>query len=150
MTLNEISNLINGTVFASLGFLDDNGEPSIRRVFCRWHKGIGRHYISTNVSSMHIQNLLKNNKACLYFDNCQTFEGLCLTGIVIVHTDREHKAFIWDDDDIKYYPDGIDDEDYCVIEFEARRGRYYRYDGKGDISQEDICKYDKNSEWVNF
>ncbi len=150
MTLQEINRLVNDNIFASLGFLDGDGNPSIRRVFCRWHKGIGRHYISTNTSSMHIQQLLKDNRACLYFDNCKTFEGVCFTGKAIVHLDHDHKAFIWDDGDVKYYPDGVDDEDYCVIEFIAESGRYYRYDGKGDISTDEITEYDKNTKWVNF
>ena len=150
MTLQEINNLINENIFATFGFLDGKGNPSIRRVFCRWHKGIGHHYISTNTSSMHVQRLLQDNRACLYFDNCQTFEGICLIGTAIVHFDHDHKAFIWDDSDVQYYPDGVDDEDYCVIEFVAENGRYYRYDGKGDVSSEEIYKYDNDSEWLNF
>ena len=150
MTLPEINRLINDSIFATLGFVDSNGNPSVRKVFCRWHKGIGRHYISTNTSSLHVKQLLEDSRACLYFDNCQTFEGVCFTGKVVVHFDHKHKAFIWDDNDVKYYPDGVDDEDYCVIEFIAENGRYYRYDGKGDISTEEINDYDKNAEWVNF
>ena len=106
--------------------------------------------ISTNTSSEHVQALLKNNRACLYFDDCQTFQGVCFIGTVIVHFDQEHKAMIWNKGDEKYYPNGVDDEDYCVLEFQANHGRYYRYDGKGDISANELAKYDKGKEFANY
>lgn len=149
MTLNEIDNLVRESGFASIGFLDKDGNPSIRRVFSTWHKGLGSHLISTNTSSQHVQALLKHNRACLYFDNCQNFQGVCFTGTVIVHFDREHKVKLWNEGDEKYYPNGVDDEDYCVLEFQAEHGRYYRYDGIGDISANELAEYDKETEFVN-
>ena len=150
MTLQEIENLVKESGFASIGFMDKDGNPSIRRVFSTWHKGLGGHLISTNTSSLHTQELLKNNKACLYFDNCQTFEGVCFTGTVTVHFDHEYKAMLWNEGDEKYYPKGVDDEDYCVIEFQADYGRYYRYDGKGDISADELAEHDKGAEFINY
>ena len=150
MTLKEIDNLVKKSEFASIGFLDKDGNPSIRRVFSTWHRGLGGHLISTNTSSEHVQALLKNNRACLYFDNCQTFQAVCFIGTVIVHFDQEHKAMIWNKGDEKYYPNGVDDEDYCVLEFQANHGRYYRYDGKGDISANELAKYDKGKEFANY
>lgn len=106
--------------------------------------------ISTNTSSLHTRELLENNKACLYFVNSQTFEGVCFTGTATVHFDHEYKAMIWNKGDEKYYPKGVDDEDYCVIEFQADHGRYYRFDGKGDISAQELAEYDKGAEYVNY
>jgi len=54
MTLEEISRLINDSMFANIGFIDVDGNPGIRKVFCTWHKGVGTHLISTNTSSMHV------------------------------------------------------------------------------------------------
>lgn len=150
MTLNEIHSLIKESGFASIGFLDKDGNPSIRRVFSTWHKGVGGHLISTNTSSLHTQALLKNKKACLYFDNCQTFQGVCLTGTATVHFEHAYKAMLWNEGDEKYYPNGVDDEDYCIIEFQADCGRYYRYDGIGDISADELAEYDKGSEFINY
>ena len=48
-----------------------------------------------------------------------------------------------------YYPQGVEDEDYCILEFIAESGRYYRYDGKGDISAAEIETYDKGREFEN-
>ena len=35
------------------------------------------------------------------------------------------------------------DRDYCVIVFTADSGRYYRYDGKADLSADEITEFDK-------
>ncbi len=150
MTLKEIDRLVKESGFASIGFLDGDGNPGIRRVFSTWHKGLGGHLISTNTSSLHTQAMLRNHKACLYFDNCQTFEGVCFTGTVAVHFDHQYKAMLWNEGDEKYYPKGVDDEDYCVIEFQADHGRYYRYDGIGDISARELAEYDAGAEYINY
>ena len=49
----------------------------------------------------------------------------------------------------KYYPKGIDDEDYCVLEFVADSGRYYRFDGKGDLFLEEMETFDRNKVFEN-
>lgn len=150
MTLHEIDNLIKEAQVASIGFIDGNGNPGIRRVFSTWHKGMGGHLISTNTSSRHTQALLKNNRACLYFDNCQAFQCVCLTGTATVHFDHDHKAMIWSEGDEQYYSKGVDDEDYCVIEFQADYGRYYSFNDIGDISGEELAEYDKEAVFVNY
>lgn len=147
MTLKEIDNLINESLFANLGFIDSEGKPSIRRVFCTWHKGLGNHLISTNTSSMHVQDILKNKETCLYFENSERFEGICFTGECIVHMDREFKEKMWKEGDEQYYPNGVEDEDYCVLEFVAKKGRFYRYDGIGNISFEEMQNFGKDAEW---
>ncbi len=138
MTKDEIMSLINRSLFASLGYTDSEGNQNIRRTFCVWHDGIGKHLISTNTSSSHVQELLKNGNACLYFSDDDTFEGICLSGNVKVHFEREYKQLLWNDGDEKYYPKGVDDEDYCVLEFIAESGKFYRYDGKGELSKEEM------------
>ncbi len=150
MTLEEINGLVKRAETASLGFLDEEGNPSIRKVFSTWHKGLGVHYISTNTSSMHVQALLKNDRACLYFVDSKTFEAVCLTGRAIVHFEREYKELLWNEGDERYYPGGVEDEDYCVLEFLADHGRYYRYDGKGDISGEEIQASGRDAEMKNY
>ncbi len=69
MIMQKIAELVNNSMTAELGFIEDNGMPSIRKVFCTWHKGLGAHLISTNTSSVHVQKLLENDKACLYFSD---------------------------------------------------------------------------------
>ena len=150
MTKEDIMRLVNDSLFANLGFIDSDGMPAIRRVFCTWHKGLGAHLISTNTSSMHVQNILKRKAACLYFEDSHRFEGVCFTGKAIVHFEKEYKEMVWKDGDEQYYPKGIDDEDYCVLEFVAERGRFYRYDGVGNISHEEIEAFDQNRTWIDY
>ena len=149
MTKGEIKNLIDRSLFASLGYTDSEGRQNIRRVFCVWHKGIGQHLISTNTSSSHVRELLKNSSACLYFSDDNTFEAVCLYGKAEVSKERKYKELLWNEGDEKYYPNGIDDEDYCIIRFTAGSGRYYRFDGKADLSYEEISEYDKNADFEN-
>lgn len=148
MTINDIKHLIDRSLFADLGYVAD-GQPAIRRVFCVWHKGIGGHLISTNTSSGHVKHLTANGDACLYFADSETFEGVCLTGRAQVHTDRPFKALLWNEGDEKYYPLGVDDPDYCVIEFNADRAEYYRYDGKGALDAAEIAAFDANLSYEN-
>ena len=149
MKKEEIMNLINRSLFATIGYMDEDNKQNIRRVFCVWHKGLGNHLISTNTSSKHVKSLVNNNNGCLYFSDDNTFEGLCLYGKFIVHLQNDYKKLLWNDGDEKYYPKGIDDEDYCVLEFIAESGRYYRYDDKGDLSLDDIKSFDKGKEYIN-
>ena len=149
MTHDEIMALIDRSLFAVIGYTDEEGRVNIRKTFCVWHKGLGRHLISTNTSSSHVQELLKNDKVCIYFSDDSTFEGVCLYGKAIIHFEREYKELLWNEGDEKYYPKGIDDEDYCILEIAADSGRYYRYDGKGDLSYDEICAYDAGKGYEN-
>ena len=149
MTHDEIMNLINRSLFATIGYTDEQGRQNVRRVFCVWHKGLGRHLISTNTSSSHIRSLLQNRNIGLYFSDDTSFEGVCLYGEAIVHLEREYKELLWNEGDEKYYPKGIDAEDYCILEVAAESGRYYRYDGKGDLSAAEIAAYDAGRQFEN-
>lgn len=138
MVKEELRELVNSSGFADIGFIDSKGMPSIRRVFCTWHKGLKAHLISTNTSSLHVQELMKNDRACLYFEDSQRFKGLCLTGKAIIHQEAEYKELLWNEGDEKYYSKGVTDEDYCIIEFVAESGRYYMSLGKGDLTVEEL------------
>ena len=149
MTHEEIMDLIDRSLFADIGYTDEAGRQNIRRTFCVWHKGLGGHLISTNTGSSHIQALMKDDTVCLYFSDDNTFEGVCLYGRAVLHFEREYKELLWNEGDEKYYPKGIDDEDYCILEIKAAGGRYYRYDGKGDLTAEDIRSFDSGREYEN-
>lgn len=139
MTHEELRSLVNRSLFAALGYTDEQSRPNVRRVFCVWHKGLWKHLISTNTGSAHVKSLMQNGSACLYFSDDASFEGLCLYGDITVHFEREYKRLLWNDGDEKYYPGGIGDPDYCVLEFTAKSGRFYRYDGKGELSETELA-----------
>lgn len=141
MTMQELYDLVGRSLFGELAYLE-KGFPTVRRVFCTWHRGLGTHLISTNTSSRHVRALLEDGRASLYFADSERFEGLCLAGRVKVRRDREARELLWHEGDEKYYPLGVEDEDYCVLEFTAERGRYYRYDGIGDVTGEELAAFD--------
>ena len=149
MTEKEMMNLINRSLFATIGYTDEQGRQNVRRVFCVWHKGLGRHLISTNTSSSHVQSLMNNPNACIYFSDDSTFEGICLYGRAVIHQEREYKKLLWNEGDEKYYPKGIDDEDYCILEIIADSARFYRFDGKGELSKTQIDAFDATKEFEN-
>ncbi len=149
MTHEELQRLIDRSLFADLGYIGSDGNPAIRRVFCVWHRGIGAHLISTNTSSRHVRLLSEHPAACLYFADSETFEGVCLTGKAVPTRREDYRRLLWNDGDEKYYPLGVDDPDYCVIEFVAQRADYYRYDGKGTLEAEDLARLDGNKAFEN-
>ena len=149
MTVEEIMNLINRSLFADLGYIAEDGRHAIRRVFCVWHNGVGRHLISTNTSSGHVRRLTQNPDACLYFSDSESFEGVCLTGRAVPTRDEAYRELLWNDGDEKYYPLGMDDPDYCVIEFTADRADYYRYDGKGTLGADEIKGTCEDKTFIN-
>ena len=149
MTKDEIMNLIYRSLFADIGYMGENGFTEIRRVFCVWHKGIGRHLISTNTGSSHIGSIMKDPRGCVYFCDSDRFEGVCLYGHFVPHFEHEYRQLIWSEGNEKYYPKGVDDDDYCVLEFIAEKGRYYRFDGKGELSQAEMNDYDNGREFVD-
>lgn len=138
MDMRELTALVNRSLFADLGYLDGEGRPAVRRVFCTWHKGLARHLISTNTSSGHVQALLRRPEACLYFADSEAFEGVCFTGKALIHQETEWKRLLWHDGDEKYYPLGVDDPDYCILELAADEAAYYRFDGKGRLTREEM------------
>ena len=149
MTYDEMMNLINRSLFATIGYTDEEGRQNVRKVFCVWHKGMGRHLISTNTSSSHIRSLKKNDDICIYFSDDATFEGVCLYGKAVLHFEKEYRQLLWNDGDEKYYPKGVEDPDYCILEIVADSGRYYRFDGKGNLSHDEITAYDAGKKYLN-
>ena len=149
MEMQELMDLVNRSLFATIGYTDEKGRQNVRRVFCVWHKGLGRHLISTNTSSSHIRSLLRDDNICLYFSDDSAFEGLCLYGKAVVHMERKYKELLWNDGDEKYYPKGIDDEDYCILEIVAEAGRFYRFDGKGGLDKAQLEAFESGQEFEN-
>lgn len=149
----KLEELVRLAQCADIGFIDSMGTPSIRRVFCSCHRGIKAHLISTNTSSLHVQELAKDNRACLYFEDSRNYVGLSLFGKVIIHHDAEYKELLWHEGDEQYYPKGVTDEDYCVLEFIAERGRYYmgmENPYKGDVTPEELAFREDETSYIKY
>ncbi|MBR3015611.1 MAG: pyridoxamine 5'-phosphate oxidase family protein [Clostridia bacterium] len=147
MTKDEIQSLVDRSLFADLGFLTENGAPAVRRVFCTWHKGLARHMISTNTSSCHVKRLKENPVCCLYFSDTESFEGACFSGRAVIRQDAEARLLLWHEEDVQYYPLGVDDPDYCVIELIADSCAFYRFDGKGVLTSGEMEEFDADAQY---
>lgn len=118
----KLAEEIRALVVASV---DENGEPNIKAMFTKNRDQIGVHYMSTNYSSKRVKQFQQNPKACIYFCDEKNFQGLRLNGNMEICTDCVSRERLWEKRDIMYYPQGVDDSDYCVLKFTAERGNYY-------------------------
>lgn len=124
----EICKLRKKSTIAYLASVNEAGFPQTKAMLVLERAGVKEHYFSTNTSSQRVQQLLKNPKASVYYCKPNRFKGALFTGTVQVCTDRATKALLWRRGFERYYPGGIDDEDYCVLKFTAETVNYY--DGK--------------------
>ncbi|MDE6350771.1 MAG: pyridoxamine 5'-phosphate oxidase family protein [Treponemataceae bacterium] len=109
-----------------LGYLDADGFPAVRAMLKpRERVGIREIWFSTNTSSNKVKCFRENPNGCVYFVDTRFFRGVCLSGTVEVVETAEAKERLWRLGDSLYYKGGVTDEDYCVLKFTAKKGRYY-------------------------
>ena len=123
--IREIKAVIENAANVYVSSIDENGYPNIKAMFARKQDGMVYHYMSTNYSSKRTRQFLKNDKCSIYYCDESAYKGVMLTGHIEVCTDHETKAMLWEERDIMYYAQGVDDPDYCVYRFVAEKGNYY-------------------------
>lgn len=122
---------------AFISSVDSEGFPNTKAMLQpRKREGIKVIYLTTNTSSMRVEQFRTNPKACLYFCDNRFFRGVMLKGTVEVMEDQETKQMIWKTGDTVYYPNGVTDPDYCVLKFTTLSGRYYSNFKSVDFSVE--------------
>ncbi|MCL2080465.1 MAG: pyridoxamine 5'-phosphate oxidase family protein [Oscillospiraceae bacterium] len=121
----EIIKLRKNSKFAYVGSVSEEGFPQIKCMFTIKSDDTQTHYFSTNTSSKRVAQFLSNPKASVYYCNELMFKGAMFTGTMEVCKDRETKERFWNKGDEKYYPKGVDDEDYCILKFTAESVNYY-------------------------
>jgi general stress protein 26 len=108
-----------------LGTNGEDGYPNIKAMMNLKHEGLKKIWFSTNTSSRRVQQLRKNNRACVYYVDEQNFKGLMLVGTIEILQDIESRKMLWAEGAEVYYPLGVEDPDYSVLGFTAERGNYY-------------------------
>ena len=121
----QIIKLVEGAKLAYVSSVDEDGFPNTKAMLSLQRDGLFTHYFSTNLSAKRTQRFMQNPKSCVYFCDQRFFKGLMLVGNMEVLTDREHKAMLWRKGFERYYPDGIETQDYCVLKFTSNSGNYY-------------------------
>lgn len=118
--------MIDKSNVAIISSIDKDGYPNTKAMFSpRKRDGIKILYFTTNTSSMRVHHYTNNSKACVYFYDKRYFRGVMLLGSMSVLHDKKSKEMIWRDGDEMYYPKGVTDPDYCILQFSATSGRYY-------------------------
>ena len=117
--------LIERSSICLLGTNGEDGFPNVKAMMNARHEGINKIWFSTNTSSKRVQQLKKDNRACVYYVDDKDFRGLMLIGTIRILRDLKTRKMLWSDGDERYYPLGVEDPDYSVLYFTARKGNYY-------------------------
>ena len=117
--------LVEKSKMCLVGTNGDDGFPNIKAMFSLKHKGLKHVWFSTNTSSKRVQQLKKDNRACVYYVDDKNFKGLMLIGTVEILQDLKSRKMLWSEGNEKYYPLGVTDPDYSVLRFTAKSGNYY-------------------------
>lgn len=124
--LQTISNLIDKSSVAFISYIDEQGFPNTKAMLApRKRENLTAFYFTTNTSSQAVKYYMENSKACLYFCDSSSFQGITFIGHAKVLQDQANKNAIWQENDEIYYSKGVTDPDYCVIKFTAKKARYY-------------------------
>lgn len=117
--------LVSRCGIALVGSVDDAASPNIKAMLKMENEGLRTVWFSTNTSSKRAAQFRKNPRSCVYFMEAERWTGLMLTGTMEVLDDPESRRRLWRDGFEVYYPLGVDDPDYTVLRFTARRGNLY-------------------------
>ena len=121
-----LGNMADKAKLAYLSYTDEAGFPTTRAMLApRAREGVRVFYLTSNTSSQKVAAFRRDSRASLYFADTRFFRGISLRGRIEVLEDPESKSRIWREGDERYYPQGVDDPDYCVLKFTAQKGRYY-------------------------
>ncbi len=117
--------MMEKSIICMLGTNGDDGYPNIKAMMNLKHEGLKKIWFSTNTSSKRVQQLRKDNRVCVYYVDEREFKGLMLIGTIEILQDIESRKMLWSEGAEIYYPQGVEDPDYSVLGFTAKRGNYY-------------------------
>jgi len=117
--------LIERSKTCLLGTLDEQGIVDLRAMLNLKHEGLRKIWFSTNTSSRKVAQLKINPGADVYYYYQEKFEGLRLSGRILLRQDVESREMLWSEGAELYYPHGVSDPDYTVLEFRVETASYY-------------------------
>lgn len=117
--------LIKKSEIVILSTIDESGYPNMRALLNLEREDLNTVWFSTNVPSEKVRQITKNEKAGAYYFDAAAFQGLRLTGDIKIRQDQEAREKLWRLGFEKYYPKGVTDPDYCVLELKVKKGNYY-------------------------
>ena len=93
------------------------GAAALPKGFASW--------VGTNTSSAKVARVREDPRACLYYADTRTFEGLCVTGRLEEVTDEAVRSAIYAPSWDVYYPGGKDGGDFTLFRFVPDQAKYY-------------------------
>ena len=116
--LNKAANLLSESSEIMLASVSALGYPRICVVSKVKSEGIQKIWCATGLSGTKTSHFTANPKAgvCFWKDG----NSVTLTGNVAVKTDRDIRESMWLDWFTAHFPGGVDDPNYCVLEFTAQ------------------------------
>ena len=122
--IKEALDIVNKSRLCLLSTNVENGFPNVRVMSNRKYEGLRNIWFKTDTSSRKVQQLQKDNRACVcYLDN-ELARELILEGYMEILQDVESKRKVWEEGDEKYNPLGPEDPDLTVLLFTAIHGEY--------------------------
>lgn len=104
----------------------EDGYPLVKAMFKLENDGLTTCWFSTNTSSQRAQLFRRDARASVYFSDIATVEGVMLVGeMEVITDDLALKRRFWSEGCERYYPLGVTDPDYSILQFTAKWGRYY-------------------------
>ncbi len=143
MDLSEVKKLIEDLMEISLlvylSTIDSHGFPITRALFntrCRkrypefseFFDNLQDKYVmyfSTNTSSSKVEQIRKNPKISVYICDPENFKGVMFGGDVEILDDMDIKRQFWLERSVRYYPKGVEDPDYSIVQFKPRNAIFY-------------------------
>jgi general stress protein 26 len=93
-------------------------------------------YFSTNTSSPKVNQIKNNSNVCVYISNPKEYKGCMLCGRINIINDQNIKNSLWQDNWTIYYPGGMTDTDYTVLELKPKLLKVYHQLGTFTIDKE--------------
>ena len=98
-----------------------NDNPSCRIMEIQKVEDNLKIWFVSHKSSPKMEQIDKNNSACIISFNNETFRDVRLSGTIEVFEDMETKKYIWKEELAAYFQDGINDPDLTVLKFIPER-----------------------------
>ena len=108
---------------AYIAKIDDKGYPRVSTISSIKTDGIRKVWFSTGLNSGKVRFFKQNNRASVCYH--EGGNNITLIGDIEILTTPELKEQLWKDWFIKYFPGGITDPNYCILEFTAKEAVFW-------------------------
>ena len=117
--------VLNNARHCLVGTNGEDGYPNIKTMSNRKRDGVKTIWFATDTSSMRVQQLKKDSRACVYCLDAEHSRGLMLVGDMEILQDLESKKMLWrKGEEEEFRPLGVEDPEYTVLRFAAKRANF--------------------------